>query len=97
MKTVPPLNSPQGLSAEATALVDLLRVLLKASAARNKVAPKLIADTDDLELIATEANPDVPALKGWRLELFGDDAMKLKRGEIALGITAGEVVTVPRA
>jgi ribonuclease D len=96
MKTVPPLNSPQGLSAEATALVDLLRVLLKASAARNKVAPKLIADTDDLELIATEANPDVPALKGWRLELFGDDAMKLKRGEIALGITAGEVVTVPR-
>ena len=40
--------------------VDLLRVLLKASAARNKVAPKLIADTDDLELIATEANPDVP-------------------------------------
>jgi ribonuclease D len=97
MKTVPPLNSPQGLTAEATALVDLLRVLLKASAARNKVAPKLIADTDDLELIATEANPDVPALKGWRLELFGDDAMKLKRGEIALGITAGEVVTVPRA
>jgi ribonuclease D len=96
MKTVPPLNSPQGLTAEATALVDLLRVLLKASAARNKVAPKLIADTDDLELIATEANPDVPALKGWRLELFGDDAMKLKRGEIALGITAGEVVTVPR-
>jgi ribonuclease D len=96
MKTVPPLNSPQGLTAEATALVDLLRVLLKASAARNKVAPKLIADTDDLELIATEANPDVPALKGWRLELFGDDAMKLKRGEIALGINAGEVVTVPR-
>ena len=96
MKTVPPLNSPQGLSAEATALVDLLRVLLKASAARNKVAPKLIADTDDLELIATEANPDVPALKGWRLGLFGDDAMKLKRGEIALGITDGEVVTVPR-
>jgi ribonuclease D len=96
MKTVPPLNSAQGLSAEATALVDLLRVLLKASAARNKVAPKLIADTDDLELIATEANPDVPALKGWRLELFGDDAMKLKRGEIALGINAGEVVTVPR-
>jgi ribonuclease D len=96
MKTVPPLNSPQGLSAEATALVDLLRVLLKASAARNKVAPKLIADTDDLELIATEAEPDVPALKGWRRELFGDDAMKLKRGEIALGITAGEVVAVPR-
>jgi ribonuclease D len=97
MKTVPPLNSAQGLSAEATALVDLLRVLLKASAARNKVAPKLIADTDDLELIATEANPDVPALKGWRRELFGDDAMKLKRGEIALGITGGEVVAVPRS
>ena len=53
------------------ALVDLLRVLLKACAARHKVAPRLIADGDDLERIAVEEAPDVAAMKGWRYELFG--------------------------
>jgi ribonuclease D len=95
-KTVPPLRMGQGLSAEATALVDLLRVLLKACAARNRVAPRLIADSDDLERIAAEEDPDVPALRGWRRELFGADALKLKRGELALTVANGEVVAVPR-
>ena len=94
-KTVPPLASGQALSAEATALVDLLRVLLKATAARNKVAPKLIADAEDLERIAVDHEPDVPALKGWRRELFGEDALRLKRGELALAARGGEVVAVP--
>ena len=96
-KTVPPLHSGQALPAEATALVDLLRVLLKATAARNKVAPKLIADAEDLERIAIERDPDVPALKGWRRELFGEDALRLKRGELALAASGGEVVCVPVA
>ncbi len=91
-KTVPQLPSGQALSAEAGALVDLLRVLLKAAAARHRVAPKMIADTEDLERIATEVIPDVPALKGWRLEMFGNDALRLKRGEIALTASKGEVV-----
>ena len=94
-KTLPQIPVGQGLSAEATALVDLLRVLLKAAAARNRVAPKLIADTSDLEQIAGEDDPDVPALRGWRRELFGADALKLKRGEVALTVSKGEVVTVP--
>ena len=58
-------------------------MLLKACAARNKVAPRLIADADDLERIAVEDEPDVPALKGWRYELFGAEAQRLKRGEVA--------------
>jgi ribonuclease D len=95
-KTVPPLRMGQGLSAEATARVDLLRVLLKACAARNRVAPRLIADSDDLERIAAEEDPDVPALRGWRRELFGADALRLKRGELALTVTNGEVIAVPR-
>jgi ribonuclease D len=95
-KTVPPLRVGQGLSPEATALVDLLRVLLKACAARNRVAPRLIADSDDLERIAAEEDPDVPALRGWRRELFGADALKLKRGELALTVANGEVTAVPR-
>lgn len=94
-KTLPSLNAQQGLSAQATALLELLRVLLKASAAKNRVAPKLIADTGDLERIATEAEPDVPALKGWRLEMFGADALRLKRGELALSVDRDSVVAVP--
>jgi ribonuclease D len=82
------------LSAESTALMELLRVLLKASAARNRVAPKLIASSEDLERIAVEGEPDVPALKGWRRRLFGEDALRLKRGEIALTLAGSEVVAI---
>jgi ribonuclease D len=93
-KTLPPIRQGTGLSPEKTATVELLRVLLKACAARNKVAPRLIADTDDLERLAAEEEPDVPALKGWRLELFGAEAQRLKRGEVALKVVNGEVVSV---
>src|SRR5690606_8648686 len=93
--TLPPLPSHHGLPAEAAALVDLLRVLLKGAAARNKVAPRLIASTEDLEEIATGDNPDLAALRGWRRDLFGEDALRLKRGEIALSVRKGEVITVP--
>lgn len=94
-KTVPAIARGQQLSAESTALIDLLRVLLKASAARHRVAPRLIASADDLEKIALEAEPNVAALKGWRRRLFGEDAMRLKRGEIALTLNKGEVVAIP--
>lgn len=95
MKTVPPLNNGSAPPADATALIDLLRVLLKAAAARHGVAPRLIADADDLERIAMEAAPDVPALSGWRRELFGEDALRLKRGEIALTVRGAEVAALP--
>jgi len=93
VKTLPPINHGQHLSAEATALIDLLRVLLKASAARHKVASRLIAGSSDLERIALETEPDIPALKGWRRRLFGEDALRLKRGDVALTLNGGEVVT----
>ena len=94
MKTVPAVSRGQQLSAESTALVELLRVLLKASAARHRVAPRLIAGSEDLERIAVETEPDIPALKGWRRRLFGEDALRLRRGEIALTLAGGEVVTI---
>jgi len=68
-------------------LVDLLRVLLKLRCEENDVAQKLVADTEDLELIAADDAAPVRALQGWRAELFGKDALDLKRGRIAL--TAG--------
>ncbi|MGF1650190.1 MAG: ribonuclease D [Hyphomicrobiaceae bacterium] len=91
-----PKNGRQGSPSDA-ALVDLLKVLLKASAARSRVAAKMLADTEDLERLATEEAPDIPALRGWRRRLFGDDALRLKRGEIALSVRDGEVVVTPLA
>jgi ribonuclease D len=80
---------------EAQAIVDLLRVLLKATAGRHGVAPKLIATSDELEEIARDDEADVPVLKGWRRKLFGDDALALKHGELALIIKGGEVTVLP--
>jgi ribonuclease D len=95
--TLPALRSGQPLAADKVALLELLRVLLKGCAARKKVAPRLIADGDDLERIAVEGHPDVPAMKGWRYEMFGRQAELLKRGELALKVEGGEVVTVQLA
>ena len=94
-KTVPPVHSGAPLPAEKVAIVDLLRVLLKGCAAKRKVAPRLIADGDDLERLAVEDAPDIAALRGWRYDLFGAQALQLKRGELALKLDRGEVVPVP--
>jgi ribonuclease D len=94
-RTLPPLREGTGLPADKHATVELLRVLLKACAARSRVAPRLIADAEHLERMAAEDEPDIPALKGWRYELFGAEAQRLKRGELALRIEKGEVVPMP--
>ena len=78
----------------ASAAADLLRVLLKMVAERNHVAARIIASSDDLERIAVEEDPDVPALRGWRRQLFGEAALALKRGEIGLGLSARGVEAV---
>ncbi len=96
-KTVPRLEEGQPMTAEAGATVELLRVLLKALAARHRVAPRLIAGTDDLERLALEPEPAIPALKGWRRHVFGEEALRLKRGEVALTLRGGEIVTAPAA
>jgi ribonuclease D len=70
-------------------------VLLKAAAAEHGVAPRIIADADDLEQLATSDSADVLALQGWRRMLFGELALRLKRGELALTLVDGEVRAVP--
>ena len=92
--SLPPLKRGKPMSAEATATLELLKVLLKSSAAKNRVATRLIADAGDLERLANEDTPDIPALKGWRRELFGNDALKLKRGELALTLLNGDVKAI---
>jgi ribonuclease D len=92
--TIPPIERGEPMPPEAQAVVDLLRVLLKATAGRHGVAPKLIATSDELEEIARSGDTDVPVLRGWRRKLFGEDALALKRGELALAIKKGEVAVI---
>ena len=68
-----------------SAVAELLRTLLRAKAADADVAARLIASSADLDRLAVETNPtDLSALNGWRLEVFGEDALRLKAGKIAL-------------
>ena len=75
----------------------MLKVALKIACDRNSVAQKLIANVSDLEKIAADDNADVAALKGWRREIFGEDAIRLKHGEFCLVIEDGNAVLLPRA
>jgi ribonuclease D len=81
--------------ASASATVELLRVLLKAVSAELNIAPKLLASSEDLEKLAQSDEPDVPALHGWRRQLFGEKALALKSGALALGVKNNEVAVFP--
>ena len=71
--------------------MDLLRVLLKSRCEENGVAQKLICNTSDLEKIAADSKADIPALSGWRFEVFGKDALALKEGKIAFTAEANKI------
>ncbi len=94
-KTLPRLErfrpAPNG-----AATVELLKVLLRMTAERHAVAAKVIATVDDLDRIAADDEADVPAMKGWRRELFGEKALALKHGRLALAVDKGRVVTVEK-
>jgi ribonuclease D len=68
------------------ALVSLLKVLLAAKCESHHVAAKLVASSDDIDRLASEEAPDIAALHGWRREVFGEDALALKQGRVALGV-----------
>jgi ribonuclease D len=84
-----PDNSNQRLQVDP-ALADLLRVLLKAKADSAGVAPRLIAATSELDELSA-GKRDVPSLNGWRLDVFGKDALRLCNGEVGLAARKGKV------
>lgn len=90
-KTLPRLERERGRPTSA-AVLDLLKVLLKAVADAERVAPKIIASSDDLDSIASDDLADVPALQGWRRGVFGEKALALKNGSLSLRIQRGRVV-----
>ena len=79
-----PVRPPQ-------AVMELLRVLLKYTTDHHNIAPRLIASSDDLELLATDDDAPIRALQGWRREVFGNTALKLKSGEIGLAVKNGKI------
>jgi len=93
-KELPRLPRPRMAPEHAGAAAELLKVLLKMVAEEQGVAARIIASTDDLERIAADDKADVPALHGWRRKLFGEQALALKRGELALSMSRQGVVAV---
>jgi ribonuclease D len=94
-KSLPRLERAKS-GANGAATVELLKVLLRMTSERHAVAAKVIATVDDLDRIAAGDDAEVPALKGWRRELFGEKALALKRGQLALAMEDGRVVAVER-
>lgn len=81
---IPAAPPKRDLPAGIGPLTDLLKVLLKHKCEEHQVAQRLIANVSDLEQIAADDTADVAALKGWRREIFGEDALRLKHGKVAL-------------
>ena len=95
-KTLPRLERFRP-TVNGTATVELLKVLLRMTAEQHGVAAKVIATVDELDRIAADDEADVPAMKGWRRELFGENALALKHGRLALAVNKGKVVTVQKS
>ena len=86
----PRLDRPEKRDRPPQAVIELLRVLLKHVTEEHEVAPRLIASADDLEKLALDDKADIPALSGWRYEIFGQLALELKQGRLALSVTNGK-------
>jgi ribonuclease D len=94
-KTLPRLERAKPvINGQAT--VELLKVLLRMTSERHGVAAKVIATVDDLDRIAADDDADVPAMSGWRRELFGEKALALKQGRLMLAVEKNRVVAVER-
>jgi ribonuclease D len=93
-KTLPRIERERRNGANIGPTVELLKVLLRQVSEESGVAGKLIATVDELEAIAANDAADVPALAGWRRKLFGQRALELKHGRLALTVENGKVVTL---
>ena len=93
----PPAPERREMPARLVPIIDLLRVLLKTKCESEGVAQRLVADADDLQMIAADDRAPVRAMAGWRHRLFGADALALKQGRLALTASADQVRIVTLA
>jgi ribonuclease D len=96
LKSLPPIDRQRPTSVNG-ATVELMKVLLRMTSEQHGVAAKVIATVDELEQIAADDAADVPALKGWRRDLFGEKALALKQGRLALSVERGRVIARERS
>ncbi len=89
--TWPKIPDRKIIPPQAQATIEVLKLLLKVQCVQHDVATKLVADAEDIEAIALNDDADVPALKGWRHEIFGKDALELKAGRVAIGLKNGKI------
>ncbi|NWG47113.1 MAG: ribonuclease D [Alphaproteobacteria bacterium] len=94
---LPEPPDPRGRAEAPAHVVELLKVLLRITAESEGVAGKLIATSGDLEKLALDDEADIPALGGWRRQIFGARAIELKHGRLLLGLEDGRLFTEPRA
>ncbi|MBV9812705.1 MAG: ribonuclease D [Acetobacteraceae bacterium] len=92
---MPPLPGAREGPRPSPALIALLKVLLATKCEEHHVAPRLVANSDDIDRLATEDAPAIAALHGWRHEVFGRDAQALKAGRIALGVDGKRIRLIP--
>lgn len=95
LDALPKLPKTKRNPESAPAIAELLKVALKLVAEREGVAPRIIANAEDLETIAIHGEAKVKAMHGWRRDLFGEMALKIRSGEMALGIRGKKAVLVP--
>jgi ribonuclease D len=84
----PPKRNPSGMGP----VVEMLKVLLRIRAEEIGVAPRLISNAADIEKLAASDTADIPALRGWRRQEFGEDALAMKAGEVGLRLKNGVIV-----
>jgi ribonuclease D len=82
----PQVDQPKPLTQSQSALLELLKVLLRIKSDQNGVAAKIIATSDDLELFARGHDDQCSVLRGWRRKIYGEDALALRDGKLALGL-----------
>ncbi|PCI43698.1 MAG: ribonuclease D [Alphaproteobacteria bacterium] len=93
--SLPKISRKQPPAQNTDPVMELLKVLLKLTCQSENVAPKLIASVDDLERLAEKDDADIPALSGWRYDLFGKQALAVKEGKLALAMKNGKVTLIP--
>jgi ribonuclease D len=90
-----PADDRTQLTDAASAAAEVLRLVLKIVCETEGIAGKLIAGTSDLEAIAMDDKADVAAMRGWRRQVFGDAALKVKAGELGIVLKKGKARLVP--
>jgi ribonuclease D len=88
----PQVEQKSRFPSDLTPALEMLKMLMRIQCAEHDVAGKLIASSSDLEALAMDDRADIPALKGWRFEVFGRDALRLKHGQLALSLHKGKIV-----